>query len=328
LDFIRGLEKVLVFEELEPVVERIIKQILFEEKIELQVLGRSSFLPAVGELTAEMAISGIQRVTPDLGEEEVLPPVDLDIPLRTRTQCVGCSYRGLLHALKGVVRKHDGIVTGDIGCHDMGSFPPLNLQSTIYCMGSSIPIASGLVCSGIERPVFSIMGDSTFFHNGLPGLINAIRQGKKLVVVICNNGTTAMTGFQPHPGSETNLLGEQAPRIDIENLVRALGVRVQIVNPYQIPEVKTALETAMADQGVSVIISTAPCYLNAKREGRLPFEEREVHVDAELCTGCMLCINDFGCPALRAGEDVVGIDPFDCVKCGMCIQVCHRGVFQ
>ena len=174
----------------------------------------------------------------------------LTVPVRTRTQCVGCGYRTLLHALKIVARKHEGIVTGDIGCHDAGSFPPLQLQSTIYCMGSSIPIAQGMKYAGVNRPVFSVIGDSTFFHNGIIGLVNAVYQKGKIIVVLCDNGTTAMTGFQTHPGSSVNIKGDKTSFIDVEKIGQALGVPTRIVDPYDIREVRETLEQAIRDEGV------------------------------------------------------------------------------
>lgn len=329
LQFARDLETIIVFEEIEPVVERMIKEILFEEGIEVVVMGRSSFLPSEGELSSEVVLDAFSKLLPKLSiEGNVPPPLEIPLPLRTRTQCVGCNYRGVLNALKRVVRKTQGIVTGDIGCHDMGSFPPLELQSTIYCMGSSIPMAAGLFNSGLDRPMFAIMGDSTFFHNGIIGLINAIYQGAKLVAIICDNGTTAMTGFQPHPGSAQNLLGEQVTPINIEEVVRALGVPVIKVDPYKINEVMEALEKAVADPGVSVIISSAPCYLMSQRVGMRLFEKRLVKVDDDRCTGCMLCINDFGCPSLQLHRGIVKINEISCVQCGMCVDVCPQGAIR
>jgi indolepyruvate ferredoxin oxidoreductase alpha subunit len=324
--FARQLERMVVYEETEPVVERMVKEILFEEGVKVQVLGRSSFLPGEGELSPRIVLDSLSKLDPNLsvGGHDLLP-LELSLPLRTRTQCVGCGYRGLLYALQRVVRKTKGIVTGDIGCHDMGSFPPMELQSTIYCMGSSIPMATGLVYSGLDRPVFAIIGDSTFFHNGITGLINAVYQGVKLVVVICDNATTAMTGFQPHPGSPWNLRGEEVRPISIEKVVGALGAPVQRVDPYKIGEVKEALEKAVAEPGVSVVISSGPCYLLAGREGEAPFERRHVRVDKERCNACMVCINDFGCPALQVQDGVATIDEITCVQCGMCVEVCHRG---
>lgn len=207
----------------------------------------------------------------------------------------------------------------------MGSFPPLELQSTIYCMGSSISMATGLAYSGLERPVFAVMGDSTFFHNGIIGLINAVYQGVKMVVVICDNATTAMTGFQPHPGSPLNLRGEKVQPISLESVVRALGARVHTVDPYAIGAVKEALEKAVAEPGVSVVIASGPCYLLSRRAGEMPFAPRQVQVDGEMCTGCMVCINDFGCPALQVQDGVVTVDEVTCVQCGVCADVCPGG---
>ena len=331
VEFARRMECLVVYEETEPVVERMIKEILFEEGVQVQVLGRSSFLPGEGELSPAVVLDSLSKLDPNLSTaDQRLPPLAIPLPLRTRTQCVGCAYRGLLHVLQGVVRKTKGIVAGDIGCHDMGSFPPLELQSTIYCMGSSIPMATGLAYSGLGRPVFAIMGDSTFFHNGMLGLINAVYQGVKMVVIICDNATTAMTGFQPHPGSPLNLRGERVQPISVEKVVRALqeGASVQTVDPYQIGEVKEALEKAVAEPGVSVIIAAAPCYLLSRREEVTPFERRPVRVDEEKCTGCLVCVNDFGCPALQVQDGVVTIDQITCVQCGVCVEVCSGGAIS
>ncbi len=326
VEFARQVERIVVYEEIEPVVEWMLKEILFEEGLQVQVLGRSSFLPGEGELSPKIVVDSLHTLDPSLPVvSNDLPPLEMSLPLRTRTQCVGCSYRGLLHALQEVVRSTNGIVAGDIGCHDMGSFPPLELQSTIYCMGSSIPVATGLAYSGLERPVFAVMGDSTFFHNGIIGLVNAIHQGVKMVVVICDNGTTAMTGFQPHPGSPLNLRGEKVTPIRIESVVRALGAQVHTVAPYAIGTVQEALKRAVAEPGVSVVIASAPCYLLSQRAGETPFEPRHVQVDSETCTGCMVCINDFGCPALRVQDGVVRVDEITCVQCGVCVDVCPGG---
>jgi len=326
LSFARDLERLVVFEESEPVAERLIKELLCDAGLRVQVLGRSAFLPAEGELSPRLVVDSLGQLDPTWtapGGSQVVPP--LPLPLRTRTQCVGCGYRGLLHVLQRVVRETHGIVTGDIGCHDMGSFPPLELQSTIYCMGSSIPMASGLAWSGLDHPVFAVMGDSTFFHNGIIGLMNAVHQGVKLVVVLCENGTTAMTGFQPHPGSPSDVRGQPAKAISIEELVRAMGAAVHCVDPYQIGEVESALRTAVSEPGVSVVLSRGPCFLLAQRAGQVPFSKREVQVDSDLCSGCLLCINDFGCPALRVEGQRVRVDEVTCVRCGVCLDVCPSG---
>jgi indolepyruvate ferredoxin oxidoreductase alpha subunit len=327
--FVEDLDTVVVFEELEPFVEGQLKQFFYDKGIETRVVGRSDFLPGDGELSTEFVINALKR----LGLETHFTAnrandSGLTIPVRTRTQCVGCGYRTLLHALKAVARRHRGIVTGDIGCHDAGSFPPLQLQSTIYCMGSSIPIAQGMTYADVGRPVFSVMGDSTFFHNGIIGLINAVYHKARVVVILCDNETTAMTGFQPHPGSAVNIRGDKTSAIDVEKIGQALGIPTRIVNPYNIKEVRETLEKAVKDESASLVISRAPCFLMSSKSKTIAFRHKIVHVNEDKCTGCLVCINDFGCPSMNVIGKRVRVDQLTCVKCGYCAEVCPTGAIE
>lgn len=326
LAFADSVDTLIVFEEIEPVVERLLKEILYDAGKNVQVLGRSGFLPAEGELSDQTVLQALAALDPSF-QQFVPPPLSLPVaaPMRTRTQCVGCSHRGLLHALKIVARKTKGIVTGDIGCHDAGAFPPMELQSTIYCMGASIPMGSGIAHSGFEHPVFALIGDSTFFHSGLPGLVNAVHNDARLVVIVADNRTTAMTGFQSHPGSTENVRGEQARSISIKSIAEALQVPVQTVDPYAIRETIEVLNQAAQHSGVSVIVAEAPCYLCAKGRGEILFKQRQVAVDPECCNGCRVCIDYFGCPAIRFDGSKASIDSMTCVSCMLCVDVCRRG---
>ena len=327
LSFFKGLDKVVVFEEIEPVVASLLRNICNKKGLALEILGRDEFLPGEGELTAEEVIHAATRL--GLAKRPTAVKTSaVKAPVRTRTQCVGCSHRGLLSALKQVSRRNKAIVTGDIGCYDAGSFPPIELQSTIFCMGSSIPMASGITKTGIERPVVAVIGDSTFFHNGLLGLVNAAYNQSNITVVLCDNRTTAMTGFQPHAGSGEDIQGGSAPVLSPEKIGEALGVKTKIINPYLLDETKEALDKAIKEEGVSLVISRAPCYLlNARKGGQPHFKRREVKMVAERCNGCKICINDLGCPALYyVGEEKkVAIDLNSCVHCGLCADICKRG---
>ncbi|MDK2824003.1 MAG: indolepyruvate ferredoxin oxidoreductase, alpha subunit [Clostridia bacterium] len=323
--FLKGLERVVVVEEIEPVVERMIKEICFEDGLKVEVLGREKFLPAEGELNTQIVLDAISKLGIKELPEEFKPFDKPKMPIRTRTQCVGCSHRSLLNAMKEVTRKYKGIVTGDIGCHDAGSFPPIELQSTIYCMGASIPMAAGLASTGLDRPVVAMIGDSTFFHMGLPGLVSASYNGANITVVIGENGTTAMTGFQPHAGSGVDVRENEVPKISIEAVAKAVGATVRTVNPYNIAETKKALEEAIKEKGVSVVVAKAPCFLRNSKSDQLFFTPRAVEVDVDRCNGCKICINDFGCPSLRYMDGKVSIDKATCVMCGMCADVCKRG---
>ena len=329
--FVKGLEKIVVFEETEPYVEGLIKRIFHEEKIEVEVLGRSGFVPSDGELTLQTILDAVRKAVPDVKITQPEVPVpEIHIPIRTRTQCVGCNYRGILNALKQTVRKHKGIVAGDIGCHDAGSFSPMELQSTIYCMGSSVPMASGMALTGMNRPVFAFIGDSTFYHNGIIGLINAAHNKINVNVILGENTVTAMTGFQPHPGTGKTLSGEESRPIDVAKLAEAIGISYRVVNPYDIKQCQEALEAAVKEEGPSLIVSSMPCYLFSSRHGRKFFEPKEVWVNPDICNGCKICINDFGCPAISfdKSQKKVSIDPGTCVGCGLCVDVCKRGAIS
>ncbi len=327
LQFARKMDRLVVYEDSEAVVEGMLKQMFYDEGVPVEVVGRSGFLPPEGELSTTIVLKSLAGLYPEL--EKKIPAtvaLEMKVPIRTRTQCVGCQYRGLLHALKLVARKYKGVVTGDIGCYDAGSFLPLELQSTIYCMGSSIPMASGIAYSGCEQPVFAIIGDSTFFHNGVLGLLNAIHSGVDLVAIVCDNRTTAMTGFQPHPGSDIDVRGEPAMAIDVAGLATAAGATsARVVNPYDIPQVKEALEKAVKEKGVSVIVATEPCYLVSRRTGELGFTPRKVVLDEDLCNGCKICVTYFGCPSIHFSDGKATIDYGTCVECGMCVEVCQIG---
>ncbi len=332
LEFLKGKSKVVVFEEIEPVVEGLIKQLCHESRVPVEVLGRSGFYASDGELTVQIVTGAAKKADPELTLLDDYTPrqLDVEVPVRTRTQCVGCAHRPLLYNLKRLARKTKCIVFGDIGCHDAGSFKPMELQSTIYCMGASIPMATGAYFAGEKRPVVSMIGDSTLFHLGLNGLINAAYQRSKQVIVLGDNQTTAMTGFQPHAGSGVNLRGEVAPLVDLEKLGQAIGVSVHRVDPLDIEGTYKVLEESINEDGVSLVIASRPCFLQTSRKDASLFKRVEVKMDESKCNGCMICINDFGCPALvyDKEEKKVHIEPLTCVKCGICVEVCRRGAIS
>jgi len=325
LTFVKGLKKVVVFEEIEPVVENLIKKLCFEQKIMLEILGRDSYLPKEGELSANLVLTAVESAL--AGKAYPVAAPAQYIPARTRTQCSGCSHRGLLFAMKDVVRKNGGVVAGDIGCHDAGTFEPIKLQATIYCMGSSIPMAYGIKKAGFDKPVYALIGDSTFFHNGLTGLASAIFNGADITVVIAYNSTTAMTGFQPHPGTGSNL-NQETQIIDPGTVAAAMGAKVFRCNPYDVAETIKVLTEATAQPGVKVVIAEALCYLKFGRDGRVSYEAREVLVNNEICNGCSICVRTFGCPSITIVDGKAVIDPSSCNGCGVCLSVCKRGAIQ
>ena len=326
IDFARQYKRIVVLEEIEPVVERLVKQLCFDNKVVIDVLGRENFLPAEGELSTNVTLLAVENAI--VGQPYPVPAQRTYIPARTRTQCSGCSHRGLLIALKDVVRNNGGIVTGDIGCHDAGTFEPMKLQSTIYCMGSSIPMAYGIKAAGFDKPTYALIGDSTFFHNGLTGLASAIYNDADIIVIIAYNSTTAMTGFQPHPGSNRSLRTAEIHPIDPGAVAAAMGAKVFRCNPYNVEETKQVITEATAQDGVKVVIAEALCYLKFGREQRISYVPRDIRVNTDICNGCSVCVRTFGCPSITIADGKAVIDQSSCNGCGVCVSVCNRGAIQ
>jgi indolepyruvate ferredoxin oxidoreductase alpha subunit len=309
--FCDSVERVFVVEELEPVIE---KELLV---LGLKVEGKQ-FFPRVGEFSPEIVRAGFEKAgviepraqtigwTP---EPLVRPPV----------LCAGCPHTSSFMA----VRASGARVAGDIGCYTLACLDPLRGLDTTVSMGSSIGNAVGMAMAGDTKPVMATIGDSTFLHAGIPALINAVYNQANITVLLLDNHITAMTGGQQHPGTGKTLRGEDAPRVDYDALVRAIGVKwVRTVDSYDLAVMYQTLREAIAHRGVSVIISNRPCVLDPVK-----IKGPALYVVNEQCNACQSCMN-LGCPALTWGEDrfegrhKVKIDQSLCIGCTLCAQVC------
>jgi indolepyruvate ferredoxin oxidoreductase alpha subunit len=302
--FCREFEKVYVIEEGEGFLE---EQIAAAGVTNL--VGKALF-GTIGEYSPqrlEIAIKGTQFPT-DFGQEIAIPP-------RYPMFCTGCLHRTVYHALRDL----NAMVAGDIGCYTMGALPPFGMVHVNYCMGSSVGNAYGLQQASVEKAV-AVIGDSTFIHAGIPGLIDAIYNGGKNTIVILDNNTTGMTGQQVHAGTGVTLKGEPTVKFDFATLARAVGVRhVAEVDAWQMLEVKRALKDAMQYDGVAVVVVHGPCQ-------QLPeMKEKEIVpylIDQETCYGCDLCLALY-CPAILKGEEgKPHILEWECVACDICAQIC------
>jgi indolepyruvate ferredoxin oxidoreductase alpha subunit len=270
-------------------------------------------LPRMGELSAGTVAAAFGIPAPVARE-----PVT-DLPARPPMLCPGCPHRGVFLAL----REMDAVVTGDIGCYTLAALPPLGAMDSCVCMGASIGMAHGLALAGdgpVGRPVVAVIGDSTFAHSGLAGLLGAVYNGGSETIVVLDNRITAMTGHQDNPFTGRTLAGAPAPEIDIEAIVRAMGVEdVQTVDPNLFRPIQKALRCAVEHEGVSVVIAKAPCAL-LSRDHPDPFA-----VEESECTACGICIR-LGCPAISRDEaGRASIDSETCVGCRQCVQVCRYG---
>jgi indolepyruvate ferredoxin oxidoreductase alpha subunit len=305
IEFSRNVRRLFVIEELDPFLEEQIKA------LGLRVTAKPPELRC-GELNPELVreiIFGKKLPTSRVKKTKGRPPV----------MCPGCSHRGVFYVLSKL-KLH---ATGDIGCYTLGALPPLNSLHTCICMGAAIGNAAGLsrmLPPNQRKKVVAVIGDSTFLHAGLPGLMDMAYNQTSGTVIILDNSTTAMTGRQEHPGTGRTLKGKQTKQIDYERISLALGAdSVQVVDPYDLDAVTAAVRRAVQEEGLSVIVSQRRCVL-LDRKRHAP----AVSVDLDRCNGCGLCLK-LGCPAIRPTDDgTVEIDALLCNGCGLCVQVCRR----
>lgn len=272
------------------------------------VVGKERF-SNIGELSADAVAAGLAGtpVPPDfMGETAILP--------RPPVLCPGCSHRGVF----GTLHKLGALVTGDIGCYTLGCLPPYQAIHTTFCMGASIGNATGFKKAGEDR-VVAVIGDGTFLHSGLPGLLSAVYNKVPTTTVLLDNGTTGMTGHQEHPGTGHTLQGEPSPSVDFEALLRSIGVEhLEVVDPWDLDETERAITAGLDHAGPAVIIARRRCRLLPEEKAHAP---AAFHVDADECIQCELCF-DSGCPALVWDEDYPHIRDWECAGCSMCAQMC------
>ena len=326
-EMVEKCEKILIVEELEPILETEVRNIANELSEDVDIIGkRDGTMPEVGEYNDEIIKKGLEELTGDLIEtESEIESVDLDMdsPSRPLTFCAGCPHRGTFFNLNKALENagystDDVITTGDIGCTIIGTEEPFETVWTEISMGASIGAALGFEKGGIDNPVIATIGDSTFFHAGLPPLVNAVHQNYNINIIVMDNRVTAMTGQQDSPSTDINLIGEQSQVIKPEKIAEAVGVEfVEVLNPYEKDETQKVLENALNHDGVSFLVMRAPCALWEPREEYLT-------IDREACISCDVCLNETGCPALHKVDGKMQIRQDICIgsACNLCMDVC------
>jgi indolepyruvate ferredoxin oxidoreductase alpha subunit len=322
LEFIQSVDKVLVVEEVDPVMEKDVMAALGKNGIKKEVHGKlDGTVPLIYEFNPEIVRAGLDKVLGienDTGSNKEV----LALPKRPPTLCPGCPHRAIYYAIKNSIKDldmKDVIFPTDIGCYTLGIESPYEAGDYLLAMGSSIGTSCGF-SKATNQKVVSFIGDSTFFHAGIPPLINAVHNKGNLVVVILDNRTTAMTGGQPHPGLPRDGMGDPAPEISIEEIVKAAGVDfMKTINPMNLKSSEESFKEAIQHPGVAVLISKYPCMLIRSR-GRKKNFVVEVTED---CDKCMVCLEDLSCPAIYLEEDgSTSIDTQLCQNCSICIQAC------
>ena len=306
------VDKIYVIEENEPYMEQYIKA------MGIDCIGKEIF-SVRGEINPEIIRNAI------LGEKtEAGYDLDLNVPSRPPALCAGCPHRGIFHTMSKY--KNKMVVTSDIGCYSLGAAPPLGVGDTVICMGAGFSAGIGFDranhIAGRDKKVFGVMGDSTFFHSGMTGLVDAVYNRSNLVMVILDNRITAMTGQQENPGTGRNLKGVESPKIDIETLVKAIGIEednIRVIDPYDMKENKMAVEDALQAEGPFVIITKQPCALI--KDVYKKRQDLFCEVNQDECRKCRTCLR-IGCPAISMKDNVVKIDKAQCNGCTVCLQVC------
>lgn len=303
LDFAASVERIVVIEELDPVIENHCKA------LGLNVDGKNLF-PICGEFSQSLIadIMGVEG-------KELITPAEA-APVRPPVMCAGCPHRGLFY----VLAKKKITVLGDIGCYTLGSAAPLNAIDSVLCMGASVSGLHGFnKASGAdaEKRTVAVIGDSTFIHSGMTGLANIAYNSTNSTVIIVDNSITGMTGHQQNPTTGYNIKGDPATKIDLEALCRALGInRVRVVDPYDLKATERVITEELAAEEPSVIISRRPCallkYVKAKPA---------LNIDPDKCRTCRACMK-LGCPAISIKNGKAFIDATLCVGCGICRQLC------
>jgi len=348
---LNSVEEILVVEELEPFVENHVKVIAQEAGMPVKIHGKD-FIPLIGELSPRKVTEGIVRLT---GAEP--PPIfkELDelsertaslLPLRPPILCAGCPHRASNYAIKvaskRVARDYgkgiEPIYAGDIGCYGLAIYPPLETVDTTVCMGSGFGLVNGMA-HVVQAPIIAMLGDSTFFHAGIPPLINAVYNKANVTMVVFDNTATSMTGFQPHPGTGHTAVGDETVQLKPEDIARACCVEfVEVIDPYDLNKAVDVVERAIRYDGPSFIVFRRICTILEMRRRRkeegvyawssLERKERErvfipYHIDQEKCNEkCNACIKLFGCPAIVKEDGRTIVVSHMCVACGVCAQIC------
>ncbi len=327
--FLKACEKVLVVEEGEPYMEEAVKAAAQEAGLMLEIRGKGdglfSRLYELDPATVRRVMAGYFGVD-DPGRVPVDTSDVPQIPARPPTLCAGCSHRATFYAVNKAAEGLDTVCPTDIGCYTLGFLPPLSVGDFLICMGSSVGTGCGF-SAATGKKVISVIGDSTFFHAGLPGLVNAVFNNHHLTLVILDNGTTAMTGHQPHPGVDMEKLDYAGfGKVSIEQVVRAVGVEhVTVIRPYKVKKSIQALREAFAHEGVSVVISREDCVLFAKGVKR---KKTRAFAVGDACADHRVCITELGCPAFYIEMDRVRINPELCTGCAVCAQVCPENAIR
>lgn len=325
-NFLENYENIIVVEELEPVLENEIRVLKEKNNIKTKIFGKDdNIFTNLYEYNPDRVKNYLFKFLGKEDKKKIFKIEKINPPLRPPVLCPGCPHRATYYATLKVLRKlkiKDAIFPSDIGCYTLGIGKPFDMADTCYSMGSSIGVACGLSKS-TQQKVISFIGDSTFYHAGIPSLINAFYNKNDFLLFILDNETTAMTGHQPNPGVGIDGMGEVAPKVKIEDLIKGIGIKfVKVVDPYNLQETMNAIEDALKEEGVKVIVARRECALIRDERLRKEGVFIKYFINEDKCRKCLICVRQFSCPAIYIEDNIVKINQVLCDGCGVCSQVC------
>ncbi len=324
-EFCRNHEEVLVLEELDPLIEKELKMLAFDEGITVKVYGKEDREDLIGEYKPAKIRGLLSRHWPQLFPTEEPEPAELTVPDRPAQMCPGCGHRSAFHAIKKVVDKYT-ISVADIGCHTLGALPPYHMGQVLLCMGHSNGTGAGLSLFNDSRKVITFLGDSTFFHAGLPGVANAVYNDHNITLIVMLNDTTAMTGHQDHPGTGKTTHAGGGTKITVRSVLEGLGVKhIGETDTYNQKRLGELVKEAMNIEGFTAVIARHPCMLKFTRERRRAGYETQsqARIDQETCRQIHHCVGLFACPSfVRHPEGQVTVNSDLCIGDGSCLQTC------
>lgn len=321
--FLDGLDEVLCIEELDPVIERELTYICGKYNLNVKIRGKlTGDIAPSGENSCGSVLKALSDfmgfLLPEERQIKAMPP----LPVRPPVLCAGCPHRASFFAVKEAMKGKKTIFCGDIGCYTLGNAMPLDMVDTCLCMGAGVNIAQGVGKIEPDTVCFSFVGDSTFFASAITGVVNAVYNRANMTLIVLDNSTTAMTGHQPHPGTGRTAMGDITEKINIEAILRGVGVKtVETVNPFDLEKAVRCVKRVAAEDGVKAIIFRSPCAVLIK-------PERAAEIDKVKCIGCKKCINTLGCPGIALSDNGVIIDSSLCTGCGLCTQVCPTNAIK
>ena len=351
LEFLKGKKEVLCIEELDPVIERELIYVCGKYNLDVRIRGKlTGDTPNAGENTIDSVKENILSFISDnasgsdtensgvaatvstgnsdsetnndsisgSGETETPPP----LPVRPPVLCAGCPHRASFYAVKKAMQGRKTIFCGDIGCYTLGNAMPLDMVDTCLCMGAGVNIAQGVGHIEPDTKCFAFVGDSTFFASAITGVVNAVYNQADMTLIVLDNSTTAMTGHQPHPGTGHTMMGEIVAKINIEQVLRGIGLTtVETIDPLDMNGSIELIKRVADEPGVKAVIFKSPCVAIVP-------PNKALHIDQEKCIKCKKCIREIGCPGIVINDGRVEIDTSLCTGCTLCSQICPVGAIS